>query len=129
MKTVATIYTDASTTLGYGFYNETSGDYGHGLWRKTPGWFHGQEINSLEFWVVVFALKLCHEPHWRGKRVEILCDNDTTVKVISHGYTNKERLLFPLISVHNLWKLNILYLLFTCIILHYVVRIKSHKKN
>ena len=63
---------------------------------KTPGPFKGQNINALEFWALIFALKLLYRQSWDGHKVEVWCDNDTTVSVIKGGYSNKEAILFPL---------------------------------
>ena len=77
-------FTDAASEYGYGGF--FAGSWFAVPWKgKQKDWtMPCQELFPILVSVIVWASK------WSGKRVLVHCDNDSTVKFLNKGYTNKE---------------------------------------
>ena len=77
-------HTDAASEVGYGGF--LAGEWFACTWcGKQRDW----SMPCMELFPILIAVTLWGD-RWRGKRILVYCDSDSTVKALNKGYTNKE---------------------------------------
>ena len=87
--------------MGFGGYDEISGQWFYGTWPELGPDFQKFHINAKEMWAAYLAVLLFYRKRCKGKSMKLFVDNQATEHCIKRGYSSSEQMLLPLITVYN----------------------------
>ena len=108
LSTDLSLYTDSSSSVGFGGYFGIREEYFFSDWNvhPLPDSLTTRSMSYLELYPIIVAA-IIWGPYWKGHRIRFVSDNEGTVAIINKGYArcreiNKlMRRLVILATIHN----------------------------
>ena len=78
------VYTDSSSSVGFGGFNKKTGEYFADTWDNHPLPVGSHSMSYMELYPIVVA-SLLWGREWERKNIAFMCDNEGTVAILQKG--------------------------------------------